>query len=214
MKMEGKIVMNQKMKQLRAVGLFTMVASASLAVPAQATIYMNYHTSPTPYFMGVGAGSTKPGTGVVTWTCDDTTSQNWSLQNAESGFNNQTYYQLVSAEPAQQQLCLALAAAHTTEGTQAITWMCSPSPTQDEFWSPVQVADDAHGNPCYYFQNELATQRNYSGTGVVTPWVLGVAGGTPGLGTELVIWPWQGFYVGSNQVWCDIGPTCGSYYGK
>lgn len=201
--------MNQRVKQLRAVGLATVVASASLAVPARASIYVNYNTSPTSYVMSVAAGSTTPGAGVVTWTCDYTQSQKWSLQNPESGFNNQTYYQLVSEEPAPKQLCLALAAAGTHQGTRAITWTCSPSPTQDEFWSPVQVADDSNGNPCYYFQNNLATQRNYSGRGPVTPWVLGVAGGTPGLGTELVIWPWQGFYVGSNQVWCDVGPTCG-----
>ena len=129
-----------------------------------ADMYANTAVARQYYNLSITANSTKPGANVIDYYCTTSTnsSQAWDQENGKVGFNGLTYYQLKSEETAQAPLCLSLAAGKTAAGTSAITWNCSAG-TDDQYWARVQVDDDPQGHPCYYFQNNLATQANYNG---------------------------------------------------
>jgi galactose oxidase len=121
------------MRKLRVlIAGVAVTAAAALVHPgiAHATTYNEWQTE-NGLCMGVQGGDMTPGTAIITWACDGTPNQHWTLD----WFSGASNYFLLRNE-ANPNECLSVFEKAQYLGAPLVIWPCKDfSDNQDQRWS-------------------------------------------------------------------------------
>jgi hypothetical protein len=141
-----------------------VAAAVALAVPGSASAAQyNVFQTEDGLCMGVQGGNMTPGTVIITWTCDESLNQFWSM-DSNSGASG--YWLLRNG--ANPNECLSVFQKATYVGAQLVIWPCKAfNDNQDQRWS---IAD-AHSVPILNFNSGLEILPSGSQGSAVVQWV-------------------------------------------
>jgi hypothetical protein len=125
-----------------------VAAAVALAAPGSASAAQyNVFQTEDGLCMGVQGGNMNPGTVIITWTCDDSLNQFWSM-DWNSGSPN--YFLLRNG--ANPNECLSVFEKATYFPANLVIWPCKAfNDNQDQRW----FIPDAHSVPIYNFNSGL-----------------------------------------------------------
>jgi len=190
------------------------ITAFSISTPtANAFTLRNYQTG---LCLGVAAGNPKPGTGLVTWTCDGTPSQQWAQINFRLvyGYTDsyRSYYANVYSTSFSEEQGFTLSNGLATVGYDGYALLADNSVVQVVNGSSgvigVKGAVMSNGTGLILYTwygvpdqqwgvvfvgknfdgNPCYTFENYDSSPYTQPYVMGVLGGNPKRGTSAVIW--------------------------
>ncbi|MES1190586.1 MAG: RICIN domain-containing protein [Steroidobacter sp.] len=213
------------MKKCLSDSLLGLVIIASLFAVTQKANAFTLRNYQTGLCLGIAAGNPNPGTALVTWTCDGTPSQQWLQINLQyysnywgSGYieafgasdfgSNQDFILSsglagygVSGFNIASTSVIGVSGGIIKDGTPLIEWG-TYNYVVNQRWQSVPMGSDFSGHECYIFEN-LASP----GTG--EPYVIGVLGGNPKRGAQVVIWQLfvdqygnPDYFRHPDQYWC------------
>jgi len=143
------------------------------------------HNYDTGQCLGTSAGTPNWGTPFITWWCDGSANQTYSVLPKRGVTGVIELKDYVAANK-------CLHTSNANNGTEATVFWCESDYSQQiTGWKPIYSGTDLSGHECYRFQKEGATT------------VLGVAGGNRNPGTKTIMWTdYNNAYYHPDQFWC------------
>lgn len=195
------------------IARLAIVGSVAMAMPATAFTLHNYQTG---LCLGVAGGNPKRGTGLVTWTCDGTPSQQWAQINYRLvyGYTDsyRSYYANVYSTSFSEEQSFTLSNGLATVAYDGYALLADYSVVQVVTGSSgvigVKGAVMSNGTGLILYTwygvpdqqwktvfigtdfngNSCYAFENADSSPYTPPYVMGVLGGKPGTGQPVVIW--------------------------